>query len=111
MMTFLSKKNATESKIMTGNFAQTTVTVSAPQLIWVKLNRYCELSGESKEAVYTKRKNGIWIDGMQYKRGPDGNVWINLMEVELWIQTDGNLQSRLKSLRASKLATRRPVKV
>lgn len=82
---------------MTGNLEKTTVTVS-PQLAWVKLPKYCELSGDTKNAVYAKRKKGIWLDGRQCTVGPDGNLWINLKEVELWVQ-HGNLPARLKSTR------------
>jgi hypothetical protein len=44
-------------KNMTGNWNQNTLVVS-PQLAWVKLNRYCEISGDTPEAVRAKRKKG-----------------------------------------------------
>lgn len=56
---------------------------------WVKLKRYCEISGDSANAVYAKRKKGIWLDGIQCKLGPDGNLWINLVEVDKWVE-NGN---------------------
>ena len=92
---------------MSGNFAQNTLVVS-PQLTWVKLNRYCELSGETKEAVYAKRKDGVWLEGIQSKIGPDGNIWVNLTEVDLWVQYNGNIPARLKLKRAYKRAILKP---
>ena len=56
---------------------------------WVKLRRYCEISGDTSNAVHAKRKRGMWLDGIQCKVGPDGNIWINLIEVERWVE-NGN---------------------
>lgn len=53
---------------------------------WVKLKRYCEISGDTSNAVHAKRKRGMWLDGVQCKVGPDGNIWINLVEVERWVE-------------------------
>ena len=56
---------------------------------WVKLKKYCEISGDTSNAVHAKRKRGMWLDGIQCKIGPDGNIWINLIEVERWVE-NGN---------------------
>ncbi|VEB33655.1 Phage excisionase [Legionella cherrii] len=56
---------------------------------WVKLKKYCEISGDTSNAVHAKRKRGMWLDGVQCKVGPDGNIWINLVEVEQWVE-NGN---------------------
>ncbi|HAU0263386.1 TPA: excisionase [Legionella pneumophila] len=56
---------------------------------WVKLKRYCQISGDTSNAVHAKRKRGMWLDGVQCKIGPDGNIWINLVEVERWVE-NGN---------------------
>lgn len=65
---------------------------------WVKLKKYCELSGDTPNAVYAKRKKGIWLDGIQCKVGPDGNLWINMIEVDKWVE-NGNRATNC-SLRA-----------
>lgn len=54
---------------------------------WVKLKRYCELSGDTADAVHARRKKGLWLDGIQCKLGPDGNLWVNLIEVEKWVES------------------------
>jgi hypothetical protein len=87
---------------MTGNFPKNTLVV-LPQLVWVKVAKYIDLSGDTKEGVAGKRKSGLWLDGVQYKVAPDGNTWINLSEVELWVQY-GNLPARLKYRRGLKPA-------
>ncbi|CAM4388704.1 MAG: hypothetical protein LEGION0403_FIIPPAGN_02629 [Legionella sp.] len=65
---------------------------------WVKLKKYCNDSGDTANAVHAKRKKGIWLDGIQCKIGPDGNVWVNLIEVERWVE-HGN-KATMRSLRA-----------
>ena len=53
---------------------------------WVKLKKYCEISGDTSNAVHAKRKRGVWLDGIQCQVGPDGNIWINVIEVERWVE-------------------------
>lgn len=65
---------------------------------WVKLKKYCLDSGDTANAVHAKRKKGVWLDGIQCRIGPDGNIWINLIEVERWVE-NGN-KAIIRSLRA-----------
>jgi hypothetical protein len=66
---------------------------------WVKLKKYCELSGDTSNAVHARRKKGLWLDGIQCRIGPDGNLWVNLAEVEKWIEST-NLISLIRLQRA-----------
>ena len=56
------------------------------QIEWVKLAKYCELTGETRDSVMKKRSSGMFIDGVHCKIAPDGNIWINLAEVEKWVE-------------------------
>ena len=52
---------------------------------WVKLSKYCELSGDTQNAVHARRKKGHWIDGIHCcVRG--GKLWINIVAIEEWIE-------------------------
>ena len=62
---------------------------------WVKLKKYCLDSGDTANAVHAKRKKGVWLDGIQCKMGPDGNIWINLIEVEQWVEK-GNKATNIR---------------
>lgn len=62
---------------------------------WVKLKKYCLDSGDTANAVHAKRKKGVWLDGIQCKMGPDGNLWINLIEVERWVE-NGNKATNIR---------------
>ena len=55
---------------------------------WVKLKKYCDISGDTKDAVNAKRKVGKWAEGIHWRKAPDGKIWINTEEVERWV-TDG----------------------
>lgn len=53
---------------------------------WVKLKRYCELSGETRDSVHAKRKAGHFVDGIHTKIADDGNLWVNVEQVEKWVE-------------------------
>ena len=74
--------------------------MSEKQLKWVKLAKYCELSGETRDAVMKKRTSGKFLDGVHSRIAPDGNVWINLEEVEKWVT--GNQATTLKTVQSKR---------
>lgn len=53
---------------------------------WVKLAKYCELSGETNNSVHAKRKAGHFVDGIHTKVADDGNLWVNLEKVAEWVE-------------------------
>lgn len=55
-------------------------------LKWVKLEKYMEISGDTEEAVRSRRKMGKWLDGRESKL-VDGRLWINLSAVEEWAES------------------------
>lgn len=59
--------------------------IAGHPLEWVKLDRYVELSGDTVDAVQSRRKAGKWLDGNQCKL-VDGRLWINLPAVDKWIE-------------------------
>jgi hypothetical protein len=60
---------------------------------WIKLKKYCEETGDTKDAVHAKRRKGQWVDGVQCKIGPDGNLWINREAVDQWVEK-GNVATQ-----------------
>lgn len=61
-------------------------SVQASPLKWVRLSKYCLWSGDTVAAVRARRKKGQWLNGVQCRLGPDGKLWINLREVEKWVE-------------------------
>ncbi len=53
---------------------------------WIMLKRYCDLSGDTVNAVKKRRQKGIWKDGHHSKIGPNGKIWVNIEAVNRWVE-------------------------
>jgi hypothetical protein len=63
-------------------------------VVWVKLKKYCELTGDSPAAVHARRRSGKWLDGVQC-RIADELLWVSLPEAQKWVETwDERLSAR-----------------
>lgn len=60
---------------------------------WIKLEKYCEISGETKNAVHGRRRSGVWVDGRECKVVL-GSLWVNTEAVEQWIEKSKPQPSR-----------------
>jgi hypothetical protein len=54
---------------------------------WVLERRLSELTGLTKEQIRLRRAQ--WIEGRQWKKGPDKSLWYHLEEIERWVE-NGN---------------------
>lgn len=54
-------------------------------LRWVRMSRYCELSGDTPDGVDKRLRTGKWLRDVHARR-PEGSaeLWINLPAVEDW---------------------------
>jgi len=59
---------------------------------WVRLAKYCELTGEPTATVITRMKTGGWAKGVHYVIGPDRRRWVNLEQAQKWVE-HGHLKS------------------
>jgi hypothetical protein len=77
---------------------------------WVKLSQHCAITGDTSDAVHTRRKRRIWTDGVHCKLGPDGNLYVCPEEYNRWIegttgeQDSGNDEEQPKPQRRSRSA-------
>lgn len=55
-------------------------------LNWIRLARYCEITGDTPDAVHARRRKRQWLDGQQCQVGPDGNLWVNPAAVNRWVE-------------------------
>ncbi len=53
---------------------------------YVKLSLFCSLTGYSDKACRRKMEQGVWVEGIHYRRAPDGNLMMNLTEYERWVE-------------------------
>lgn len=63
------------------------MSVEMQPIKWVRLKHYCALSGDTADAVHARRRRGQWLDEVQCRIAPDGNLWINLCEVARWVES------------------------
>jgi hypothetical protein len=55
--------------------------VLVSRLRWVRMATYCTATGDTPAAVHARRRKRQWVDGVQCKVAPDGNVWISIDEM------------------------------
>jgi hypothetical protein len=63
------------------------------EIALVRLRKYCELTGDTANAVHARRKKGQWADGIHGTIGPDNKLWVDIREVQKWVQSRA-LQNR-----------------
>jgi hypothetical protein len=56
------------------------------QINWVTVNRFCDLSGYTIDAVHSKIKRGDWLEGVIWRKGPDGRRLISLENYDKWAE-------------------------
>jgi hypothetical protein len=56
---------------------------------YVLLRRYCQLTGDTAQAVYDRRRRGQWIDGLHCRVVGARRLWINLPAAQEWVRTGG----------------------
>lgn len=45
------------------------------------------LTGYTKYAIQTKIDRGVWIEGREWRRAPDGRVLIDMKGYEKWVES------------------------
>lgn len=65
-----------------------------PTYRWVRLSRYCEVTGDTPGAVHARRRKRQWIDGVHCIVGQDGNLWVSPEEVNKWLEGNKNSPAR-----------------
>ena len=59
------------------------VHLSPAAYVTVKLA--AALTGLSEKAIRRKMEEGKWLDGREYKRAPDGGIFISMRGYERWV--------------------------
>ena len=55
---------------------------------WVKLGRFCELTGFTQKSVYALIKGGRWMLSREYKQ-INRRYFVNLEAYERWVEANG----------------------
>ncbi len=54
---------------------------------FVRIPKFCEDTGYTKRAVETKIHRHVWAEGKEYRRAPDGCIFIDMEGFEKWVQS------------------------
>lgn len=61
---------------------------------YIRVNKFAEMTGFTPNAIYCKIREGAWTDGFQYRKGPDGHVYVDLEGFERWVCQGGGPEAR-----------------
>lgn len=64
-----------------------TSETNAYPIVWMKIEAYCALRGEEPEAVRSRLRRGIWLEGRHIKV-KDGRKYVNLPEADQWVESN-----------------------
>lgn len=53
---------------------------------WVLIKILSQQSGYSEDAIRAKIKKGVWLQGLHYRKAPDGRLHFNLEAIQSWIE-------------------------
>lgn len=53
---------------------------------YVRTKRFAELTGYTENAVRGKIQEGVWIEGVHFRRAPDGHILVDLRAYERWVE-------------------------
>ena len=53
---------------------------------YVLITKFCELTGYSDKAVRRKIEDGIWRQGHEYVKAPDGHIMIDTENYVTWVE-------------------------
>lgn len=70
---------------MKKDMTQSTHIAALPK--WVRVKLYAQISGITEDAISKKRQNGVWLQGVHWRKAPDGNVMINWQACDAWVET------------------------
>jgi len=53
---------------------------------YMRIKLFAELTGYSEKAVRRKIEEGIFVEGIHFKRAPDNCILIDATEFERWVE-------------------------
>lgn len=65
------------------SFINNQLVAPAP---YVTLSLAAKVTGLTEKAMRRKIEDGKWIDGREYRRSPDGGIFISMMGYTRWVE-------------------------
>ncbi|RYF32077.1 MAG: excisionase [Comamonadaceae bacterium] len=60
---------------------------------YVRIPKFCAETGYTARAVETKIHRGVWVESRQYRRAPDGCIFIDMEGFEKWVEGQKQAES------------------
>lgn len=60
--------------------------MSAPQSKYTLIPLFASMTGYSVKACQRKIETGVWLEGLHYRRAPDGRLTMNVEEYYRWVE-------------------------
>lgn len=55
-------------------------------LPYVTIDKFSKRSGYTEDAIRAKIKSGVWLEGVVWKKAPDGRQLISIVGYKLWVE-------------------------
>lgn len=66
---------------------------------WVTSARWQELTGHTDNYVRNMLSSGDWIEGVHYKRTGERTLWLNVRNLDDWVEKHSCVQSKAPKCR------------
>lgn len=53
---------------------------------YVRISAFERITGYTEKAVRRKIEDGVWMEGREYRRAPDGNLLIDMEGYQRWVE-------------------------
>lgn len=54
---------------------------------WVVIKVLAHQSGLTEDAIRAKKKKGVWVEGVHWRKAPDNRIWFNTEAIEKWVES------------------------
>lgn len=73
---------------MPGGFFDKDYTMNAPIVYvrYVRLPVFEAISGYTSKSVQRKIEDGVWLEGREFRRAPDGHILVDLEGYARWVE-------------------------
>lgn len=61
---------------------------------YMMIPAFAAVTGYSERAIRCKIEDGVWIKGREYKKAPDGHIFIDVEGFERWVEGQQAVSSR-----------------
>lgn len=53
---------------------------------WCRMKKFTSETGETEDAVRSNIASGMWPEGMIWRKGPNGRVYLNTRGFDKWVE-------------------------